>query len=152
MSLVLKQVTQKQAIGCHESFACAVVCIMKDLDVAYLEVQVIVPAVNRWVKLYTPLAYWHVGNVLGIQESFNQLAYKLKTGRGALSIEALVGIEDETTFEQKRAARFKKSAQWMDLPLTIKQQATGVSVMQPIVALMGKFFAEARWEDTGYHS
>jgi hypothetical protein len=123
---------------------------MKDLTIAHLDLHVPVPAVNRWVKLYTPLSFWHVGSCLGyLPTSFRSLSKTFEQDSGVLNVDSLVGLEEDETYKSKRKARFTKASTWLNGASTIHQQSVGIATLKPLVSLMGRFFDEARFGQSG---
>jgi hypothetical protein len=118
-------------VGCHDSVGAAKADIIKDIKLAHLDLSVPVPALNRWTKLYAPLAYWHVGTVLGyFQHSFKKISAALDREGDAevLSVDALIGMEEEQTYKAKKRLRFKKSAEWLHSEhVDIKQGVSKIS-------------------------
>jgi hypothetical protein len=67
--------------------------MLSDFEVAFLDQHVAVPAVNRWIKLYAPLAFWHVATAFGL---FGDAFCFLRNPGGTSDqddIAALVGME-----------------------------------------------------------
>jgi hypothetical protein len=139
------QMRHSCALGCHSSAAAAREEILADLLTAHLDLFVAVPACNRWTKLYAPLAYWHVGTVLGyLPSAFAVIAQTMRSETGVLDVDALVGIIAEDVYEHKKKIRFQKASTWLNNPLTMAKQATGIATLLPVVALMGRFFDDAK--------
>eukprot|EP00969_Alexandrium_andersonii_P106074 4679592-Alexandrium_andersonii.AAC.1 len=63
---------------------------------AHLAMHVQVPALNRWLKLYSPLAFWHVGTCLNYAHvGFQVLKARMPTDASFLDVDRLVGLVDD---------------------------------------------------------
>lgn len=86
-------------IGCHSSIEAVQIEVEADMREAHLDVHVGVPAVNRWVKLGGPLAYFTVGTVMGwLPQSFASIQTTLaKDDLGVLDIDEMLGPGGDNT-------------------------------------------------------
>ena len=86
--------------------------IYNDIAVANLNMAVPVPALNRWLKLFSPLAYWCAGTVVGymplaFEEAFKPICQDAHHAVAMLSENELIGLGEEDTYMKKREKRFK---------------------------------------------
>lgn len=136
-------------LGCHRTKEDAVNDIFTDLRTAHMDLSIGVPAINRWVKLFKPTAFWLVSVVLGVVMcAFGRISESLEevSETTVLSVDELIGIGEDTTYQNKRRMRFKKAYKWMRAPFTALRTLVGVVLLGPIVNLLGSFFTGAKFD------
>jgi hypothetical protein len=116
--------------GCHVSSHEAKKQIWEDFALLAFGTRVQVPALNRWTKLYRPLAFWHVVTCLGVLPEGIRLMSTSQSVPGVLDLEEFVGMEGEQTYLQTHHARMKKAASWLTADTTSTIQGTGLLRVQ----------------------
>jgi hypothetical protein len=103
----------------------------------------------RWVKLFKPLAYFSVGTTMGyLPEAFGRVCQP-STAPLVLSDADLFGIGDEDTYAKKRERRFQSSWRWLIAQDSAMKQSVGATLLIPLVSMMGRFFAQSKFENSG---
>ena len=139
-------------VGCHASPEAAVDDISNDINLANLDMAVPVPALNRWLKLFSPLAFWCAGTIGGYLPSAFEEAFRPICQENAhhavamLSENELIGLGEEDTYMKKREKRFRRASGWLSAESTALQQSVGCVLLVPIVRCMGSFFKAAEFE------
>jgi hypothetical protein len=131
-------------VGCHSSPEEAKAEIEADIDTSHLSNTLGVPALNRWVKLFKPLAWWLVGTKLGYMTAgIDDLMEDMESVGQLLDVEAYA-IGDADTHAKKQQARFRRLRAWLKDKNTADFQSIGSVVISPLVAVMGVFFSNMR--------
>ena len=119
-------------LGCHPTRKAAVDEISGDMIAAHLDMSVCVPAINRWLKLFAPAAYWLVAIVLGVvTRAFGTISETLdeKAEATVLSVDELIGIGEDSTYQSKKRVRFKKAYSWLCAPFSALRILVGFMLM-----------------------
>jgi hypothetical protein len=131
-------------VGCHSSPEEAKAEIEAYIDTSHLSNTLGVPALNRWVKLFKPLAWWLVGTKLGYMTAgIDDLMEDMESVGQLLDVEAYA-IGDADTHAKKQQARFRRLRAWLKDKNTADFQSIGSVVISPLVAVMGVFFSNMR--------
>ena len=133
-------------LGCHDSEQAAKEDICNDVDEAHLSMGVSVPALNRWLKIFDPEAFWCVGTVANyLPESFEEATRPGNDSRDDnLTASELMGVGTESTFRKMMGKRWRMATDWMTAEATALMLCVGCVLLVPIVLLMGAFFADSR--------
>ena len=139
--------------GAFDSVAEAHEAVEQSVQTAHLDMHTTVPAVNRWTKLFQPLAYWTVGTRVGyLPDSFVQICEPRDDVADVLTESDIYGVGGEDSYMRRRQKRFKKSSTWLSAETTPLFQTTSCIILLKLVLLMGLFFKHARFDDTGEKS
>jgi hypothetical protein len=117
--------------------------VWTDVETLLFKTHVAIPALNRWLKLFVPLAFWHVATCLGLLPDGMHALSKRRSVNPVLDIEHLVGLEAEDTHQQKQHARMKKAASWLRDPWTPLAQGAALCIIMPLVLFMGRLFDDS---------
>ena len=98
-------------LGCCQSVAAAKQKVMDRMYlVGPLASPPMVPAANRWLKVYSPIVYFVLFLVFGLQAEFGQVsnAQVYRAPDDIIAEIDAIGPEDDNTYERKTKARFKQ--------------------------------------------
>ena len=119
--------------------------VFKDFDEGYLHAKPCIPAVNRWNKVYGPLAWWCFGVqffklvVEGFDHAGVQQANRHANGGVVVNIDA-VGPVDEDNYRKVQKARWKKANTWLIAPQTPKCLCVSPSLFKLSLPLLASLF------------
>jgi hypothetical protein len=132
-------------VGCHNSEDEARDSIWIDLCLLLFNTHVVVPALNRWLKLYRPLSFWHVATCLGIlPQGFRTMSLHRPQSMAA-DVEAWIGMETDESYKQKEHARVKKAAAWLLHSQTSTLQGVALACILPLAVFMGRLFDDSKF-------
>lgn len=127
--------------GCCRSRADAVAKICLSLDALLFDKRPKIPALNRWTRLYQPLAWWTVAcNMCRIVPT---CWVKLKAPPAVedlITVGIAAGPTTDELFRAKQHARWKKSVRWLTDPTTVPRLSLAVPLMLPALDVMGCLF------------
>ena len=131
-------------LGCHPSRQEAVKEIKADLDEVQLDVCIGVPAINRWLKLHKPNAYWENASQFGyVSDAIHEIV-EVNDDLDPMVDADTFGIGTENTFHKKKQRRFRCVDGWLSTPDTGQRLGVGSVIISPILQHMGYFFNEAK--------
>lgn len=118
---------------------------------AALQVLPVIPALNRWNKLYGPIAWWlfaccfHGVIAAAVIEVKKKTADLESAGR-ILNIMDLVAGGDDRTYQAVKCIRWGKTAKWIQKRTSAQRLLQAAHLMQPVLQYMGKSFYDARFD------
>ena len=117
------------------------------IDEAWLSLKPPVPAINRWNKIYYPVAWWYVG-ICGFYNIIASAFVYVKQNQDR-TLDAnvdvdVMGLLGSQFFKVLRAVRWKRSARWIDGELRSKSLPLTALLMLPLLKFMGSTFKGAR--------
>ena len=127
--------------------------IWEYIEIAILHAPPPVPLCNRWTLSYPPLCWWNVIDKLGfLSDSLQEMAEPwLETCVDILDIDAF-GPGDDDSYQKKKRGRFQKTKRWLEDSNTSNSLAIAVTVLTPVIRMMGSFFRAARFSDKPAYS
>jgi hypothetical protein len=136
--------------GCHASGRLAINETNACMDMAFLDVGVGIPVINKWVKMYKPTAFWNAGNRLDVlPAAFQAICGKeAETAKGmshTMREADLWGIEDPNNYQVKKLKRFRKTNDWTHEASTDLSLGTATTLLGVAATEMSSFFQEAAW-------
>ena len=111
-----------------------------------------IPAVNRWNKLYGPLAWWtfavHFHFLIARAFAYvKDQVLDTDSVAGVISVVDLVAPDEQNETTAHRAVktiRWTKAVRWLSHLTTPRSLASGCLIMLPALKFMGRAFADAR--------
>ena len=130
-------------VGCHCSRKEVVDAIHQDMDTCHLDIVIPKPAINRWIKVFRPIGWWHGGHRMGyIPDAFAEICEPFAEVGDPLVDADTFGVGGDQTYAKFKQRRFKTTNNWLKSPHTGIQQGAGCTILNPAVAIMGKFFSD----------
>jgi hypothetical protein len=135
-------------LGCHTSRRSVLREINEDLGTCQLQRHVSIPAINRWLLLFMPIAYWSNGILLGFLADALKHIVEQKELLAPLVEADLFGMEFEDTFQKKKQRRFRCVNGWAQEDMTGRKLAIAAILVSVLVQHMGYFFQDAKHGET----
>jgi hypothetical protein len=145
-------------LGCHASSAAVTKDIVDDLTETFLNHPPVVPAWNKWTKLYPPLAWFTVfsglGGILpGILIGLSSLVDEVEFENGDPDAAAVGMMDDQNAFKCQEQARFKKTSKWLSASCTPSKLMCTTLSFRFVMSLLGKLFeSSSRFEPSAADS
>jgi hypothetical protein len=141
---VVRELVHWCPLGCHDDPEAVIREVCAVLDVAFLFVGVGVPALNKWLKLFKPTAWWHAGVRLNfLTLAFIDLSEPQDATTDPMKEVEMFALGTELTYAKKRAKRTVKTKDWLVHPKTPLRLGVSTSLLTVVVTLMSDFFAES---------
>jgi hypothetical protein len=132
-------------LGCHASREEAVQEICDDLDLIQMGRKVPVPAINRWLGLFAPTAYWKNAHLLGYLGDAIEILNMAGDELAPLLDSDIFGMASEDTYKKKGLRRFKCLAGWVNEEGTGRRLAIASVIISVLVQFMGYFFTDSSY-------
>ena len=131
--------------GCCRSREEAVANISLCLENVMFSLLPMVPALNKWNKMWQPTAWWQVASrVAGgiVVTAFANLSGELGNwaDRPLLREDHIVGLNDQECYRVKQGVRFRKAARFLSDPLSGKRLSIAVISMTECLEELATFF------------
>jgi hypothetical protein len=115
------------------------------LEASYLNTKPPIPAINRWNKVYSPLAWWTFGMVFFnlMPAAFDAARSEDSRSRRHLQFVAnvdLIGPISEEMYRKVNMARWNKGASWLLKPSTLMSMTISVVLFELTLPLMAALF------------
>lgn len=113
---------------------------------AFLSATAPIPALNRWNRVYPPLAWW-MGALAFHQvcsDACIMVARGLATDGDERNVIDPLDPPTEQSFRREHLGRLRKMCAWLEAELTVPRVMLGVTIMHPAMKLLASFFAAAR--------
>jgi len=122
--------------------------IAKEFDLAFLSAKPAIPAVNRWNKLYMPMAWWCFAHQFFniVVEAFAMVRQSQVAASEPdfISNVDAIGPMSEQMYRKVNKARWNKAELWLTQASTARSMSIAVTLFRAVLPLMGSFFKATR--------